>query len=498
LIAIAPDLNELLDHIRAIIPSHITVYLVGGAVRDILRGYDRRDLDFALDGDVLSISRRVANALAGAYYPLDTERETGRVILSPGGMGHTVLDFAAMRGPDLESDLRARDFTINAMALRLVDRSILIDPLGGAKDLKSHVLRACSPVAFESDPVRILRAVRIAVDTGMKILPETNKLIRQSIPSLARVSPERMRDELFRILDSPQPVTAIRLLDIFGALAYVLPELPPLHGIVQSAPHTADVWNHTLDVIQRLDRILKVLALEYNYETAASWALGLVSISLGRYREQINRHFSDLINPNRTLRALLLLAALYHDVGKAFTPKIDDQGRIRFFEHELVSAQLVVERARQLRLSNEEIDRLGVVTRNHMRPLLLAQTDNQPTRRAIYRYFRATGPVGVDIALLSLADTLATYGPTLPQDIWTRQVEVVRILLEAWWERPEESVSPEKLITGSDLMDIFDLAPGPQIGKLLELTREAQATGQIHNREQALVLIRKALGENDN
>jgi poly(A) polymerase len=131
--------------------------------------------------------------------------------------------------------------------------------------------------------------------------------------------------------------------------------------------------------------------------------------------------------------------------------------------------------------------------RQHMRPHFMAKESGQISRRAIYRFFQATGQAGVDICLLSLADRLATSGPGLSQDVWTRQLDVVRALLEAYWEQPEQSVSPPPLISGHDLINLFDLVPGVQIGNLLQHVREAQATGEIQDRQQALDFIRRTL-----
>jgi len=528
---------ELLEKVRAVLPSGLTVYAVGGAVRDELLGRPIHDVDFVLSGDVLKIGRRAANALGGAYYPLDEEHDTARVILSQPDGSRLALDFAAQRGPDLESDLRARDFTLNAIAVELRDPQTLLDPLEGGADLRAKLLRACSPTAFEDDPLRILRGVRLATGFGFHIQPETRQLMRQSVERLPRISPERLRDELFRILDGPQPATALRDLDLLGGLLYVLPELLALKGVTQSPPHFEDVWSHTLSVLQKLESVLKTLALPpfdklrmpnepeafdklrmpndpeafdklrmpndpeaadklrmpNDPEAAANLALAPLSLRLGRYREQLHAHLSAPLNPLRSVRALLFMAALYHDIAKPDTRQVEGSGRIRFLEHELVGEQVAARRARVLHLSNDEIERLKKIVHHHMRPLLLAQTGQLPTRRAVYRFYHATGPAGVDVCLLSLADSLATYGPELPQDVWGHQIDVVRTLLEAWWERPDESISPPALIDGHDLMQALNLEPGPEVGRLLELVREAQASGEVHDQKGALAMARASL-----
>jgi putative nucleotidyltransferase with HDIG domain len=366
----------------------------------------------------------------------------------------------------------------------------LIDPLGGAQDLHSGVLRACSRDSLSDDPVRILRCVRLAVHFEFRIAPDTRRLIHQALPRLSQVSVERMRDELFRILEDPKAVTALRTLDHLGALDAILPELAELKDVEQSPPHNYDVWTHTLHTAQRLYDLLGILGLEHDPESASNWSMGLVSLRLGRFRKQLDDHLKATLNPERPLRAILLLAALYHDVAKPQTRKVDEDWRIRFIDHERLGVQIVRQRAMHLHLSNLEVDRLGSIVRNHMRPLVLAQGDQPPTHRAIYHFFRDTGESGVDVCLLALADNLATYGPTLPQETWARQLDVVRTLLEAWWEQPEERVSPPPLVTGYDLMQALELKPGPRIGVLLGAIREAQATGEVKSREQALEFAR--------
>ncbi len=485
------------QRVRSVLPPDLQVYLVGGAVRDALLGRPVHDLDFIVASGALQVGRQVANALHGAYYPLDDEREYARVIYSEADERRYILDFTLQQGPELENDLRARDFTLNALAVEVHQPDSLIDPLGGAADLRAKQLRACSSTAFERDALRILRGVRLASALQFHIVPETSQLMRQATAGLRNVSPERFRDELFRLLDNPMPATAMETLEILGVWEVLLPELHALKGVGQSAPHVYDVWEHTLQVLKGAEIVLGVLAPEFNPDVAASLNLGLLSLRLGRYRGRIGDHFSKSLVTVRSLASLLRLAALYHDVGKPATRQVDSQGRVRFLEHEQVGASLAAERGLALHLSNLEVQRLKVIVRNHLRPLFLAQGDGLPTRRAIYRFFRTTGEAGVDICLLSLADTLAIYGPELPQAVWVRQLDAVRALLEAWWEKPEESVAPAPLVNGDDLLEIFQMEPGPWVGRLLEAIREAQATGQIALREEALQLAHTIFEQGD-
>jgi hypothetical protein len=256
-----------------------------------------------------------------------------------------------------------------------------------------------------------------------------------------------------------------------------------------------DVWNHSLAVVQRLVDLMGALKPNPNPEEAANWALGLASLRLGRFRPKLHSHLSVQLNPDRSLPALIVLASLYHDIAKPQSMKKGPGGAIHFYNHDQLGAGVIRARSETLHLSRIEIERLESIVRNHMRPMLLMQTGVPPSRRAIYRFFRDTEAAGVDVCLLSLADMLATYGPGMPQEEWGGLIDVVRTLLEAWWEQPDEKISPPALLKGDDILKHFQLKPGPLIGRLIEDLREAQATGDINNREEALAFLGERLDQ---
>jgi len=485
--------SELLEQVAAIIPEQIPLYLTGGAVRDALLGRRLNDYDFALPEQVLKYARLVANRLGAAFVPLDEERDTARLFLKDSAGQRIIMDFAAYRGSDLLSDLQGRDFTVNAMAIDLRQENVFLDPLGGAADLHAKRLRACSPTAMSDDPVRIIRAVRLVAAYNFHILPETRRMMRAAVESLPVVSPERQRDELFKIFTGPQPQTCIRALDMLDALPHVLPELGALKGVTQSPPHIDMVWEHTLGVMQQLENVLQALHLHYEEDSAANLILGLLVMHLGRYRQEIDQHIEYKLSGDHSRRGLLFLAALYHDIGKPSTRSIDELGKVRFFEHQAVGEAIIATRARSLRFSNLETKQLMTIVSHHLRPILLSQGNHEVTRRAIYRFFRDTGAAGVDICLLSLADVLATYGPTLSAEHWTKHLTVVRTLLQAWWEKPQESISPPTILDGNELMDDLKLQPGPIVGQLLETIREHQASGLIQGKDEAIILAKSLL-----
>jgi poly(A) polymerase len=488
-------IHPILEKLAQFLPPNPPIYLVGGAVRDALTNRSSKDFDFTLPENGIRTARKVADQLEGAFYALDKERDFGRVIVPQLEDVPMILDFSLFQGANLEEDLTSRDFTVNAMALDINRPRELLDPLGGAADLHAKRLRICNPDAFSKDPVRVLRGIRFSLKWGLRAEPATKVRMREAVGLLPLVSAERIRDELFKVLESPKSASAIRILEYLQALKYILPELNFLQGLAQSPPHTQDAWDHTLDVVSNLHKIIGVLQPTYSPEVSHSLFMGVISHRLGRYREQLAYHLHRPLIQPRSLISLITLSALYHDCGKPPTRQVDQDGHISFIGHEEIGADLVEKRGQDLQLSNAEIKRLRDIVQNHMRPLWLANTGKLPSRRATYHFFKDTGPAGVDICLLSLADTLATYGKTLSPEIWTHQVEVIRTLLEAWWDNNEEVISPPPVINGNDLINELALKPGPIIGNILRSIQEAQATGKVNNRRQALELAAELLEE---
>lgn len=483
----------LVDKVRDALPNQ-EIYLVGGAVRDMILNRFSRDLDFAVPSNGISLARRAAKALDADFMILDQDRDTGRVIVHERDGTRTFLDFATYRGDTLETDLRDRDFTINAIAFDLQHQT-LIDPLNGASDLRLKIIRVCSPTSLQSDPVRVLRAVRQAAELDFKIQVETRKAMKAAAHLLPNVSVERLRDELFRILEGPKPGASLRALEMLGVLPYILPELPALKGVTQSQPHIHDVWEHTLAVLGYLEEILAAL-VPVEESTRGPWN-DLLSHRLEHFHMQFREHFADALNADRSVRAVLFFAALYHDVEKPSTRSVEPSGQIRFLEHDIQGAGTAFERAEALHLSNDEVDRIYKIVKNHMRfhffIYRLEHDQQEPSRKAIYRFFKDAGEAGVDLVLLGLADVRGTHGPSLAKDSWANALEIARILLENYWERREEAVAPPRLLDGNELMKELHLQPGRIVGQLLEAIREEQAIGKVATREEALAFAREYL-----
>ena len=488
----AARFGPLVDRVAQIAQDE-SVFLVGGAVRDALLGIASHDFDFALPQGAIECARHVANALGAAFYVLDEDFEAARVIVPASTGVRDVLDFCSFRGPDLPADLAGRDFTIDAMAYDLHKKTIL-DPLGGGNDLRSRVLRACTDRSVDDDPVRLLRAIRLAAALDLKIEANTRRAMKEAASLLPRISAERQRDELFKILGGPRPDAALRALEILGVFPFLLPELPALKGVAQPAPHVHDVWDHTLSVVHHLDGILAALDVDSSAVREDGLITGVLTGRLGRYREQFAGHLLRSMNPDRGARSLLFFAALYHDVAKPSARTEDPDGRIRFLGHEQLGADVAASRCRGFKLSNDEIGHIRGLVAHHMRFAVMAKRmevgGEVPSGKAIHRFFRETGQAGVELILLGLADLRGVRGVALTEGAWLSYVETARILLEHYWERPQESVAPPPLMNGADVMHEYDLQAGPVVGEMLQAIREAQAAGEVTTQDEALAFGR--------
>jgi putative nucleotidyltransferase with HDIG domain len=442
-LALAPLLDELRPHLSGL---PYPVYLVGGAVRDALLGTPSHDLDFVVPEKGIKSAFALANALNVPAYVLDKERDTGRVVLGE----DLYLDFARFRGADLAADLRARDFTINALALpaTAVHAASVIDVCGGLADLQARCLQLTHAASLQTDPVRGLRALRLAHKLRFSPSAETAAAIRALPALLSVVSPERLRDELLKMAGLPAAAAAFADLDRYDLLAAALPPLAALRGVTQSPPHHEDVWAHILSVLHNV--------AELDAQLHAGDDLPAV---LAPYREPLADHLARAFAGGLDGRLVLRLGALFHDVGKAETRTVEESGRIRFYNHDKVGAKIAAQTLRELALSKQVVGYVEQIVAGHMRPLLLAGNP-QLSRRAIYRFFRATGEAGIDILLLALADHLATYRGTGPAEVWARVQGVIGACLEHFYTRHEETVAPPPLVDGRTLMDACDIPPG--------------------------------------
>jgi poly(A) polymerase/tRNA nucleotidyltransferase (CCA-adding enzyme) len=485
-----------------------TIYVVGGAVRDACLGRapeKQTDIDVVVEHSALHVARSVADRLGWAYYPLDSARDVARLVFTA-ATPPLVCDISAMRGGSIEHDLLARDFTVNAMAIewRREGAVRLVDPTGGAAHLALRLLQRVNPASLAEDPIRLLRAVRLAQQLDFTIEEETRQQMLRMADTVRLSSPERIRDELWKIMQQPMPQRALAMLAGYGLLRPVLPELADGEGVAQSAPHTLDVLAHTLATVDFADQLRTWLKGDADLATALGAPTWQQALAPWRFR--LREHYLQPLTADRLHVDWLVWHALLHDAGKPATRTVEittgGVQRYRFLEHEAVGATLAAARLEGLRFARHEVDLAQTVVQAHMRPhhLHSAFTGQPLGRRALYRFFRDTGLrqagllPGQDVILLALADYQAIYAVTTPPD-WPAYVQHAGEMLAFALDRDGIERIRKPLVDGHTIMQYFNLAPGRQVGELLDRLQEAQATGDIATREEALALAATWLPE---
>jgi poly(A) polymerase len=464
-------------------------FVVGGYVRDRLLERPSQDLDIVTTGDPARVARRLAARLDGAPFPLGAEHGVHRVTLHDPVEGVSYIDVAAQRG-SIEHDLSLRDFTINAIAWN-PRADLLIDPYCGADDVRAGLLRLVSDEAVRSDPIRALRAVRFAAELGFTLAGETQVVIRRDAHLIVQTAGERQRDELARVLETSSAAPMLRLADSIGVLDVLIPELVPAKGCVQPKEHYYDVFDHQIETVAVLDCVLA----PYPRSKPACLERSTVLWDAMPDGDEVRRRYDERNAEGRTVRALLKLIGLLHDVSKPETKERQPNGRMRFFGHPEQGAEKAARILERLRFTGREVKLAHQLIADHLRPGQLSNGRNLPTRRALYRFFRDLGEAVPDLLLLNLADHAAARGPLMPPEAWAGHVAYIHWLMVRRTE-DDELVRAPQLVTGHDIMAELSLSPGPAIGRILEGVREAHAVGRIKTRDQALRLARKlAVGD---
>ena len=430
------------------------VAVVGGAVRDLLAGSGVVDWDLTTSAkpqEILKLFPRgfynnrfgtVGVAIDGAVVEITTYRKE--------------VGYKDLRHPDrvvwgrsLEEDLSRRDFTINAMALRFAGGKLLkspVDPYNGQKDFKNKIIRAVGDAdrRFGEDALRILRAVRFATTLGFKVENKTMAATRKNAPLLSKISGERVRDELFKIIDSLHGAEGILLLKEAKILAVVLPELEECFRVEQKSPkrhHIYDVGTHC------------VMSLKF-------------------------------CPSNETV---VRLATLLHDVGKSKVAAVTEEGVRTFYNHEVVGGRLALKIAERLHLSRDQREKLFKLVRWHQFSVNENQTDS-----ALRRFIRNIGVENIeDMMDLRVGDRLG--GGLQQPESW--RLKLFRKRLKEVLTKPF-TVTDLK-VNGHDVMEILKIKPGPKVGEVLKtLFEEVADDPEKNGREYLLLRIGELLPNN--
>ncbi|MET0302621.1 MAG: CCA tRNA nucleotidyltransferase [Microbacteriaceae bacterium] len=428
--------------------------IVGGPVRDALLDRRTNDLDFttnALPDDILRIVKPISTAqwdIGRAFGTIgakiageQVEITTYRADSYDGVTRKPTVEF----GDSIEGDLVRRDFTVNAMALK-VPAQTLVDPTGGVEDLVRGVLRTpIEPrVSFGDDPLRMLRAARFSSQLGFEVDPATVEAMGELRSTLAIVSPERIQGELVRLLRSDDPARGIRLLVDTGLMDEFLPEIPALRLEVDEHHHHKDVDEHSLTVLQQ-------------------------AIELERSR-----------HPDAAPDVTLRLAALLHDIGKPATRRLEPGGGVTFHHHDVKGARLARKRLQALRFDTDTTSSVAQLIEQHLR--FFGYAEGAWTDSAVRRYVRDAGPELERLHILTRAD-VTTRNRRKASRLASAYDDIERRIAELSAQEQLDAIRPE--LDGNRIQQVLGIGPGREVGEAYRFLLELRLDDGVLGEEEA-------------
>ena len=442
---------------RAFDAAGYELALVGGPVRDAILGRIAPDLDFTTSANPDQILK-VVKPLASATW--DIGREFGTIAAQIDGEQVEITSYRADSydktsrkptvefGDNLEDDLIRRDFTVNAMALRLPSR-VFVDPHQGLRDLLLETLKTPTDpeVSFSDDPLRMMRAARFTSQLGFVIEPETFEAMIRLKDRIEIISQERVRDEFSKLLLSKNPRVGLEVLVETGLAELTMPELPALRLEVDEHHHHKDVYQHTLTVLEQ--------AIDYEKEYGLE---------------------NDLV---------LRLAALLHDIGKPPTKKLEPGGGVSFYHHDVVGAKMAKKRLTALRFDNDTIKAVSRLIELHLR--FFGYSDQQWSDSAVRRYVRDAGDQLERLHALTRADV--TTRNKRKADRLAHAYDDLEQRIAILREQEElEAMRPD--LDGEQIMEILSIKPSKEVGLaynyLLEIRLDEGSIGYEEAKKRLL------------
>ena len=453
--------DELLNKITANFDNEI--YLVGGAVRDILMDKSSHDRDLiVMDEDARSFSLKLAEFFDATFVPLDEENKIYRLV-----MKHKInyLDITNPQGGSVEKDLMRRDLTINAIAVNLRTLKI-VDMCGGISDIKNGCINCISEHNFEDDPLRILRAYRFQAQTGFNLSEQTIHAVVKYLPLIKKPAVERINYEIMHLFSGDYAHKALKNMQKTWLLEEIFPIAKELKQVPPNSHHHLCLLEHSIETVKQITEL-------YNNSS-----------------DEVKAHMNSIDFGGYSRLAHLRLAGFLHDIGKFSTWTIEeDTGRHRFIKHDDVGAKMSIGLLKKLCFSNKQIEYISSMIKNHIYPshVMSAPEINE---KIMMRYVRKLENNSIDEIILAQADRLSARGPAITDEIVENNINSLNRLMN-FYLSVRNSLEPlPKLIDGNEAMKILNLKPSPTLGKILDALKDAQISGDVTTKDEAVNFIK--------
>lgn len=440
-----------------------STYLVGGVVRDVIMSRnDKKDIDITTKNPKHIIKKYRNNIKT--IVTLDDEFDVYRIFLNDNSDNY--IDLSKIQGQDIIDDLFRRDYTINAIALRLNDNAVeILDPSQGIKDLEKKSIKKISLENLVNDPLRLLRAFRFKAELNFSIDSDTENDIIELWSLISNVAEERVKVELFKILNTEKAYSTFYELYKTGLLAKLFPFINDFKGFFSGKRHVFDLLEHSFNCMNIVEGFCN---LEFPIEID-------------------NQQLMKETEADAKISGLIKLAALFHDVGKLVSKK-EINGKITYYEHEKLGSEFVKNVLQKKKFANDTINFISMLIRFHMYPFQIIQFGDireEMTPRVYMKINKAFGDYAPLLFNFSIADTLATCN-----DIYSDKIIAsVKKLYELYLNYAKKDKTLP-LLNGKEIMDLLKIEEGPVVGKIILALREASLLGEVMSKEDAVSYIK--------
>ena len=438
------------------------IYLVGGTVRDAIINRNTYDKDIiVIDENARIFAEKLAKTLDATFIPLDEINNIYRIVLKD------KLNYLDITNPienDLEKDIKRRDFTINALAMDIYTGEI-IDKINGLDDIKNKKIRMISEPNFDEDPLRILRAFRFQATLGFYIEQNTLNAIKNRIDSIETPAFERKIVEIIKLFEGKYTVKSIFEMDKIGLLEKLFPVIKDVKKVPPNTHHHLDLFNHSVEVVNQIQLL---------YESSS---------------EDIKTHLEKKDFGGASRLGHLKLAGFLHDIGKFSTWTIEENGRHRFIKHDDVGAKMAQTILKNMLFSKKQIEYISNQIKLHIYPSSVLQAPNLSEKHYM-RYIRKMDTDVIDNILLAKADRFSAKGKDITEDILNYNINGLDTMLN-YYLKIKDSLKPlPKLIDGKEVMKLLKIPPSPKLGEIMNLLYEAQVSGDIQTKEEAINFLK--------
>lgn len=454
--------DSILNNLASFFDNEI--YVVGGTVRDFLMGKISYDRDLiVVDEDAKSFSQKVAEFFDGVFIPLDEENKIYRIVLKD---KKNFLDITNPIGGNLEEDIMRRDITINAIAVNIKTGEIPSFCKLGIQDIQNKIIREIKEENFTDDPLRILRVYRFYANLGFEISPELLNITKKHASLINKPAKERIEYELMKLFDGEFAAQALLKMDESEILEIIFPFVKELKQVPPNLHHHLDLFNHSIETVNQVQKFYEISPKE------------------------VQEHLKKVDFGGFSRLAHLKLAALMHDIGKFSTWTIEtDTGRHRFIKHEDVGAKLAIPILKKMCFSNKQIDYISYIIKKHMYPTAVVSAP-ELNDKVMMRYVRKSADNAIDTIIIAKADRVSAQGPEITKELVVENITLLDKLLQFYLNTKETLTPLPKLIDGREVMSILNINPSPILGKILNELHEAQISGDILTKDDAVRFIK--------